>query len=242
MKLLFLIPPSEGKNTGGEPGKEYLQHTFEKPYEIIKSVTEKDLKCIGKRFEEGMLLNKLLCDHRVETEVHSAMERYTGVMYNAINYQELSNKGRIFFDNHFGILSGMYGLISPEDTIGNYKLPIETKGLIQFWKETISHRITQNNYDYIINLLPLSYMKMVDWKKLDTPILNINFLTEKNGKIQKVSHGVKKIKGEWIHNTVEKLGNRDPVSHIQEILESSGGEISKEKSGNISTLEIFIGE
>ena len=49
------------------------------------------------------------------------------MMYKAIDYLSLSEKGKAYFDEHFLILSGMYGIVSPQDKIGNYKLPIDTK-------------------------------------------------------------------------------------------------------------------
>lgn len=57
MKVLFLLPPSEGKNPGGEDAKEKLSFSFDKPIDIATSATEKDLKCKGLRYEEGMNLN-----------------------------------------------------------------------------------------------------------------------------------------------------------------------------------------
>ena len=48
-------------------------------------------------------------------------------MYNAIDYEGMSDKGKDFFNSHFLIFSGMYGMVSPQDIIGDYKLPIETK-------------------------------------------------------------------------------------------------------------------
>ncbi len=48
-------------------------------------------------------------------------------MYNAIDYHNMNLKGKQYFENNFKILSGMYGIVSPLDMIGNYKLPIETK-------------------------------------------------------------------------------------------------------------------
>jgi hypothetical protein len=45
VKILFLIPPSEGKNPENKYTKESLSFVFEKPLEIAQNVTEKDLKC-----------------------------------------------------------------------------------------------------------------------------------------------------------------------------------------------------
>ena len=50
-------------------------------------------------------------------------------------------------------------------------------------------------------------MKMIDFKTLTPRVVNINFQTLKEGKIVKISHGVKKIKGQWIKNICEQLGS-----------------------------------
>ncbi|USN58237.1 MAG: peroxide stress protein YaaA [Candidatus Peribacteria bacterium] len=91
----------------------------------------------------------------------SAIERYSGVMYDAIDYRGMSVSAQKFFSEHFLILSGMYGILRPDDMIGNYKLPIETKGLYQFWWDVIPEAISELQADYIINLLPLSYAKLI---------------------------------------------------------------------------------
>jgi len=44
-KILFLLPPSEGKNIENKYDDEELTHKFEKPLEISHNATEKDLKC-----------------------------------------------------------------------------------------------------------------------------------------------------------------------------------------------------
>ena len=57
-KIIFLIAPSESKNTQNEKNlPENLSFTFIKPKEIAENATEKDLKCSGKRYDEAMILN-----------------------------------------------------------------------------------------------------------------------------------------------------------------------------------------
>jgi cytoplasmic iron level regulating protein YaaA (DUF328/UPF0246 family) len=135
-------------------------------------------------------------------------------MYNAINYTNMKNNWKTFFENNFLILSGMYWILKPLDQIGNYKLPIDTKWLYQFRQNQIAKTISQIKPDYIINLLPISYAKLI-WlwntnkkqnPKLDiilqnnTKIININFL---KSDWKKISHWVKKIKWNRIKNICE---------------------------------------
>jgi len=44
---------------------------------------------------------------------------------------------------------------------------------------------------------------MLNWKNLNAKVLQIEFLQNKEGKIKKMTHGVKKIKGEYIKNICE---------------------------------------
>mgnify|MGYP005985949895 CR=1 FL=1 len=239
MKILFLLPPSEGKNSQGEIGEEKLSFNFEKPKEIATNVTQKDLKCTGSRFEEWVNLNKQLCETK-DFIVTPAINRYSGVMYNAIDYAGMDKDWKKYFEENFLIFSWMYWIVKASDLIGNYKLPIETKTLAKYWQETITNTLNESSADYVINLLPLSYQKMIDFKCLSPKLVNINFQVEKNGKIVKMAHWVKKIKGEWIKNICETLWSlylSGEVSEGEEIFRYFGGEkIQTEKSIEINIL------
>jgi len=132
MKILFLLPPSEWKKSWWEHKTEKLSFDFEKPVEIAKNVTEKDLKCKWDRFLEWLELNKTLCNHS-QKEFTEAIKRYYGVMYWSIDYENMDKKAQDFFEQNFLIFSGMYGILRPKDIIWNYKLPIDTKWLFDFW-------------------------------------------------------------------------------------------------------------
>lgn len=195
MKLIYLIPPSEGKNPWWIKWNESLSFAFKKPLNIAIDATEKDLKCKWVRYEEGIQLNRNIKD----PEILPARERYSWVMYNAIDYKGMSEGWKRYFEGSFKILSGMYGILAPNDTIWNYKLPIETKWLYKFWWDQITRALDDLWADYIIDMLPGSYAKMIDWKNIQTPFVRINFLSYKDGELKKISHGVKKVKWEYIH-------------------------------------------
>jgi len=193
MKILFLLPPSEGKNIWWEYNSENLSYSFDKPCDIAINATEKDLKCTWKRYNQWISLNKNIASW----SFLEAINRYSWVMYNAINYNHMSEWGKKYFEENFLILSGMYGLLKPLDIIWNYKLPIETKWLLKFWWDKITDKINGINPDYIVNLLPLSYSKMIDFNNIKSQIININFL---KSDWKKISHWVKKYRWEWIKN------------------------------------------
>lgn len=200
MKIIFLLPPSEGKNHWWDIWAEELSFIFEKPLDIAINATQKDLKCKWERYKEGIELNKNI----EKSEKLPAISRYSGVMYNAINYTKMNTQWKQYFEDNFKILSGMYGIVSPLDMIGNYKLPIETKWLCNFWWTQITQTLNFWQYDYIVDLLPISYAKMIDWKHINSQIIRVNFLHIKDGELKKITHWVKKVKGEYIKDLCEK--------------------------------------
>lgn len=199
MKIIYLLPPSEGKNDK-HLFKEYsLSFQFQKPLEIAKNATQKDLKCIGNRFLEWIELNSNI----LNCNTHFAINRYDWVMYKAIDYENMTAKWQKYFEEKFLILSWMFGILKPNDKIGNYKLPIETKWLYDFWKSKITNTLNELDADVIIDFLPNSYKKMIDKKRLNKKLIEVDFVTEKKWKIQKISHWVKKIKWEFIKQICE---------------------------------------
>ena len=225
MKILFLIAPSEWKNSKidwdmGWKKDENLSFNFDKPKEIALNASEKDLKCSGERYKEWIRLNEAVVLN-AEAKTHldknrekstdekiDAIYRYSGIMYKHIDYIGMNEIWKRFLEDHFAILSGMYGIVWVLDKIWNYKLPIETKWLYAFWEDKIVDKLIEIKPDYIVNLLPMSYAKMAivgKWKEKKLSenrikIININFLKADGSKI---AHGVKKLRWEWIKRVCE---------------------------------------
>jgi cytoplasmic iron level regulating protein YaaA (DUF328/UPF0246 family) len=66
--------------------------------------------------------------------------------------------------------------------------------LRHFWQEKITEALNDIQPTHIVNLLPGAYQKMVDLPSLNSKIIHVNFFTEKDDRIVKLAHGVKKIK------------------------------------------------
>jgi cytoplasmic iron level regulating protein YaaA (DUF328/UPF0246 family) len=213
-KILFLLPPSEGKQIWGEHKKEKLSFEFGKPCELVLKASEKDLKCKWERYNEAIELNRSLCEWK-QKDFLEALKRYSWVMYDAIDYENMTDSWKDFFDKNFLIFSWMYWILKPKDLIWNYKFPLEKAEHYKFWWDKIPEKIIELKPDFVVNLLPINYAKLI-WlgtncsrhkKKLEKilnawiKVININFL---KSDWKKVSHWVKKIKWEWIKNICEK--------------------------------------
>jgi len=222
--FLFLLPPSEGKQTWWSNDPESTLISCKKPYDIAKNATEKDLKCTWSRYKEWIELNTLIS----QSSTLPAIERYTWVMFKALDYVWLSEDWKTYADTHICILSGMYGLVQPQSRIWNYKLPIWTIGLYEYWKEqSFTRKLVEYSIEKeatIIDLLPWSYKKMLDKNliaKHAIPYIEVTFYHNKDGNIKKLTHGVKKVKWAWLHTICEKH-----AKHIQELWSVKDNKIS----------------
>lgn len=206
--LIYLLPPSEGKNIWGIDTISQRTFVFDLPKKIASHATPKDLKCKDPRYTEGLTMNK-----HIETSlVLPAIHRYDGVMYKAIWYDSLSPDGTKYFNNHVLIVSGMYGLLRPQDTIANYKLPIDTKGLKKWWWDRITQALIEMYIDQdvtFIDLLSGAYQKMLDpqiIREAGLRYITIDFLRPDGSKY---AHGVKKTKGKqlnvWCTHSIDSL-------------------------------------
>ena len=187
--MIFLLPPSEWKLQWWNELKSSITRTL--PIFIAENASEKDLKCIWKRYEEGIHLNKSLS----KWPFMNAIERYSWVMFKAISYESLHNNGKLFFDKHVMILSGLYWLIKPKDKIANYKLPVDAKWLRQFWWKKITEDLLSQSM--VVDLLPLAHKKLINFDSLSivTKVIHVDFfLWEK-----KMTHWVKWAKWYWLH-------------------------------------------
>jgi len=135
-------------------------------------------------------------------------------MYKAIGYSDMDAQAQQSFDTLVLILSGMYWLLTPQDTIANYKLPIGTKWLRQRRGTNITDTIVEHCADQdqditIVDLLSGAYQKMIQKNTLrDAGIryVTVDFVKSDGSKY---THWVKKVKGgkvrDWCMSGVESV-------------------------------------
>src|SRR3954470_19811966 len=106
-RTVVLIPPSEGKALGGA-GPPYEAGTLGFP--ALDARRARLLKALGRR-------------HPAATEpTLPAMDRYTGVLYQALAPRQLTVAARRRLVRTPLTVSGLWGLVAPDDPIPHYKL------------------------------------------------------------------------------------------------------------------------
>lgn len=141
-----------------------------------------------------------------------AILAFDGDVYSKIEKENYSEKDFEFAQNHVRILSGLYGLLKPLDLIQPYRLEMGTdlknstvgknlavKNLYQFWGDKISNylneTIVKSKVKNIINLASEEYFLSVKSSAIKTPITNIVFKEEKNGKLKIIGMNAKRARG-----------------------------------------------
>ncbi len=192
MKVLILIPPSEGKADGGS--QEALQSVSGVTADLIDAIRHADPAKLyglkGKALEKAIAVNRAV----LESKTMPAIERYTGVVYDAIEYQTLKNKA--VFDEKVRIVSGLFGLVRPTDLIPNYRLKIDKLKAAKLWVDVNSPQL---NDAFVIDLLPQAHKKAVQYEHG----IAVEFVLKKAGKKMPAGHQGKHIKGRFVRWLIE---------------------------------------
>ncbi|WP_415713447.1 YaaA family protein [Maridesulfovibrio sp.] len=192
MKTIILLPPSEGKADGGN--KPPLKSVSGITADLIEAIKEADPKKLYGLKEKALAKAVAVNDEILKSKTMPAIERYTGVVYDAIDYRTLKNKSD--FDKKVLIVSGLFGLVSPADLIPNYRLKIDKLKAAKLWLDSNSEQLKDR---FVIDLLPQAHKKAV---KYDHGI-EVEFVLKKAGKKMPAGHQGKHIKGRFVRWLIE---------------------------------------
>ena len=131
---------------------------------------------------------------------------FNGDVYSGLDANSFSDDDFSFAQQHFRILSGLYGLLKPLDLMQAYRLEMATKldnvrgsNLYQFWGDIITNELNktliEQKDDVLINLASNEYFKVVNKKSLNATIITPQFKDWKNGQYKIISFFAKKARG-----------------------------------------------
>ena len=200
--MKILLAPSETKKSGGtlsfEPEKllfkELLPHRTKLLHSYINVLQQGDIPVLSKMFgikkEADILKHKRDIIHELTMK---SIERYTGVAFDYLKYNELTTKAQKYVDDNVILFSNLFGPILASDLIPEYKLKqgesvadIKTE---KFYNEHSAHLMEAYLKDEeILDLRAGFYDKFY---KPNKPYTTLKFI--KDGKV--VSHWAKAYRG-----------------------------------------------
>ena len=130
---LLLIPPSEGKSAGGSSDP-WAQGTGR--FSMLDADRERVLAALVRAMRASAVNRRALLGVRGDAlaaataanlavrvaPTRPAIERYTGVLYGALDTETLPARSRQRAVGQLVIFSGLWGLLAPDDPIPDYKL------------------------------------------------------------------------------------------------------------------------
>jgi uncharacterized protein len=171
--VLILLPPSETKRDGGAEGSQLDLNALSFPSlsrarksaiaglrAISKSVAA-STKSLGlgptQRFEIDR--NRALAT----SATMSAIERYTGVLYDAIDVASLDAAPREFLSRHVVIHSALFGLVRAGDPIPAYRFSHDTRipgtSLSKIWRDA-NAAVLEGEAGLVLDLRSESYVHL----------------------------------------------------------------------------------
>lgn len=135
-----------------------------------------------------------------------AVFAFKGDVYTGLDATSFSTEDMAFAQQHFRILSGLYGVLRPLDLIKAYRLEMGTKltngrgtNLYQFWGDIVTDKVNETliaqGDKVLINLASNEYFKAVQKQRLKGQIITPVFKDCKAGKYKIISFYAKKARG-----------------------------------------------
>lgn len=223
--FLVLLPPSETKSDGGnrrlrkklhwpelEPVRASVRDDLVALAHGAPEVARKALKISSRLAGVELERNRAVAD----APRKPAIERYTGVLYDAIDAATLSPDARAWVDRHVAIHSALYGLVGAGDAIAAYRLSHDSKlpgaPLKERWRAHIATALRAHRGP-ILDLRSKGYVAL---GPLDGgPERAWGDVKERlaDGSTRSLNHFNKQSKGLLVRAMAERLANeQEPVS------------------------------
>lgn len=169
----------------------------------LQSYTRSDLKEVLKCNDQLLELNRdRFQTMNLKRNLSCALMSYVGLQYQHMGSQLFSLDELEYLQDHLRILSGFYGILKPMDGIVCYRLEMQAKlkefDLYSFWNSKIAEELCKEE-KLILNLASKEYAQAIKpYLKEDVHIVDVDFVTEKNGKLVTKATEAKMARGSMV--------------------------------------------
>ena len=151
-----------------------------------------------------------------------AVNVFTGEAYKGLDVNSFTNQDVLICNDKLRILSGLYGLLKPNDLILPYRLEMGTSlkvtpkvtNLYKYWGTQITDALNSEmtEKDTLVNLASNEYSKVVDFKSLKAKVLTCSFKEEKNGEFKTIMTFAKRARG-----TMSRFIIQNNINNVEDI-------------------------
>lgn len=189
------------------PSENRFPEETEKLAKAIGNLTVKKLKAIMPVSDNLIALNRQRYSEFFDQPERPAIYAYNGDVYTGFEARSIGEEAIAFAQDHVRILSGLYGLLRPLDSIRPHRLEMGTKWaprynkLTDFWKDKIATALAadldQIGSDIIVNLASNEYWASVKphTAKLSGRIIEVDFRKDSPDGPKFISFEAKRARG-----------------------------------------------
>jgi len=176
----------------------YLMDEVKHVIRLLSLIGDEELRSIyGTSLEKARIYHRQNQD-ALNSRIWTAIERYTGVVYEHINWEGMSDHAKEFMEKYVRIFSGLFGMVTPMSLIPDYKLKMNVLALQHHWNPILTNLLAKE--DMVIDLLPQVHRKAYTAGPNATAI---EFSVITKGKRTAAGHYGKAVKGEFIRYIAE---------------------------------------
>jgi len=233
--MIILISPAKTfskTNIKGVSKPYFYHHTIK----LVKLIKNKTLDEIKDMFNISFELAKTTFEmyQNFDKQLFSAIHLYNGQAFKGLNIKDFDDSDLDYLNKHLYILSGLYGLLKPNDQISLYRLDFKDSldfNLYSFWKKKINDYLNKfHHHQLIINLASEEYSKILIKHK---NIITIDFIQEINGVKKSVSMYTKLSRGMLASILIKsRIETIDQIKNI----EFDGYKYSNELSSDLKLI------
>ena len=247
--MLLLLPPSETKRDGGIEGSSldlwqlgYWALTPQRKT-VVAALTRLSRSVSASTAALGLGKTQRFEIDRNRTIMSSpllpALDRYTGVIYDALDAETLSPEARDFASDHLVIGSALFGLLRANDGIPAYRLSHDSRlpgiSLRALWREVVSAELEQRS-GFMLDLRSEAYSALGP-----APIREgsyyLRVLSEaEDGRRTALSHFNKKAKGEFTRAILDAGVDHDSVAGLLDWAAQNGIRLEPGVTGELDLV------
>jgi len=233
--MLILLPPSETKRDGGAEGSTLELSALSYPALVpARRAVAADLRKLStnlKTMASALKLgagqqHELMRNRAVRTSpTMPAIDRYTGVLYDALDAASLPAAAREFAFRHVAVHSALFGLVAAGDSIPAYRLShdsrLPTLSLKKAWRGPIARELV--DYDgLILDLRSEAYVALGPAPAGDNSFFLRVVAEGDDGKKRALNHFNKKGKGEFVRALIQPGVDHPNVGSLLQWAAGSG--------------------
>ncbi|MEO8262078.1 MAG: peroxide stress protein YaaA [Pseudolysinimonas sp.] len=247
--MLILLPPSETKRAGGDEGTKLdfaaLSYpSLTKPRRAAVDAARRlsrNLAAATAGLRLGATLASEAARNRVilTSPVMPAIDRYDGVLYEALDAATLSADQRAFAGRHVAIASAAFGLTNALDPIPAYRLSHDSRlpgvALGRLWRAPIADVLAQTP-GLLLDLRSEAYAKLGPLPSRDDAVFVRLVSEDATGRRRALNHFNKTGKGEFVRGLIEAGGVHDDVDALLTWARSAGVRLERGAPGELDLV------